>query len=99
MTKFEFTLITTGRKVQCPPNPEFPVGMSVDAGYRVMCAVDLPYPSDSCGVLRIDCPKCGIKVGFTVAGRIDDVRRVTLPCKFEHNQQIREPRRLPYGSE
>jgi len=99
MTKFEFTLIESGRKAKCAPNPDFPHGMSIDAGFKEMCIVDVPYPSDGCGVLRVDCPKCGIKVGYTVAGRIDDVRRVTLPCKQPHNQQIREPRRLPYGSE
>jgi hypothetical protein len=99
VTKFEFTLITDGRKAQCAPNPDFPIGMSVDAGFREMCIVDVPYPSEACGILRVDCPKCGIKVGFTVAGRVDDPRRVTLPCKNQGNQQVRAPRRLPYGSE
>jgi hypothetical protein len=97
--EFEFTFIDLGRKAQCPPNPEFPVGMAIDAGFQQMCIVDVPYPSTGCGVLRVDCPTCGVKVGFTVAGRSDDVRRVTLPCKVGSNKQIREPQRLPYGSE
>lgn len=98
-TEFGFVFIDSGRKAQCPPNPDFPEGMAVDAGFKRMCIVDIPYPSTGCGVLRVDCPVCGIKVGFTVAGRVDDPRRVTLPCKVDGNKQIREPQRAPYGSQ
>jgi len=99
MTEFEFTFIDSGRKAQCQPNPAFPFGMMIDAGFKQMCLVDIPYPSAGCGVLRVDCPKCGIKVGYTVAGRVDDVRRVTVPCKIKGNKQIRDPRYVPWGSE
>jgi hypothetical protein len=76
--------IDSGREPQCPSNPDFPDGTEVDMshGAAKTCDVSLPYPAPRCGVLVMDCSKCGLRVGVTVAGRRDDPRIAKLACKL-----------------
>ena len=75
--------VDSGREPQCPPDPEFPNGMSLDLSNdkRPACGFEIPYPAPRCGMMLVTCPECGKKAGFTVAGRPDDVKFVVLPCK------------------
>lgn len=63
-------------------NPAHPDGIDVDGsgGASKTCKVDLPYPAARCGTYQIRCRECGLSVGVTTAGRIDDPRSVKLPC-------------------
>lgn len=78
--KVEF--IDGGREPQCPPNPAYPEGMDIDASHGAdsTCTVAIPYPAPRCGLMIVECPKCGLRVGLTVAGRPDDPRSVKLGC-------------------
>lgn len=71
------------RAPKCAPNPEFPQGMDADISYGAArtCRVPLPYPAPRCGLWRVVCEDCGLSVGVTAAGRPDDAKSVTLPCK------------------
>ena len=80
--KFICTFLDSGRKAQCPPDPDYPDGMVIDQeGVEKTCKVEVPYPSPGCGVLIVRCIECGLKVAVTVAGRPDDVRLIVMPCK------------------
>jgi hypothetical protein len=91
----------SGREPQHPPWPEYPHGVVIDfaVGYAVTCRVELPYPAKRCGVYLAKCNKCGIRMGVTTAGRVDDPRAVILPC-FVH-QPAKPPRKsaAPKGGE
>ena len=71
------------REPQCPPNPNYPNGMDIDSakGAVKSCKTDLPYPAKRCGVYIVKCLNCGYTAAITTAGRVDDPRSVTLPCK------------------
>lgn len=73
------------REPQCEPNPAYPNGIDVDLrakkGARG-CATELTYPAPRCGVYLVVCEKCGYSVAITTAGRPDDPRKVTLPCRL-----------------
>jgi C4-type Zn-finger protein len=43
---------------------------------------ELPYPAKRCGLFLVICDKCGYSAAITTAGRPDDPRKVTLPCKL-----------------
>jgi len=77
------TWIDREREARCPPNPDFPAGKDLDVseGAPQACKVDLPYPAKRCGIYMIECAFCGLRVGVTTAGRPDDPRSVTMPCK------------------
>jgi len=70
------------REPKCPPHPDYPTGKDIDIsdGASATCKTELPYPAPRCGVMVVECEKCGLKVGLTVAGRVDDPRTVTLAC-------------------
>lgn len=70
------------REPKCAPNPKYPNGMDVDLsdGAKATCKTNIPYPAPRCGIMVVECEKCGLKVGLTVAGRIDDPKSVTLAC-------------------
>ncbi|WP_445222201.1 hypothetical protein ACKWRH_21335 [Bradyrhizobium sp. Pa8] len=73
-----------GREPQCAPNPNFPNGVDVDLRRdkeQPGCSADLPYPAKRCGHHLVQCDVCGYSVAITTAGRPDDPRRITLPCK------------------
>jgi hypothetical protein len=78
------TFLDSGHEPKCAPDPAFPEGRDVDLskGASKTCAADLPYPAPRCGVMMLKCERCGYSAAVTVAGRIDDPRKVTLPCKL-----------------
>jgi hypothetical protein len=52
-------------------------------GSNARCCNNLPYPAPRCGIYEIKCNDCGVKVALTVAGRVDDPRTITIPCKVK----------------
>jgi hypothetical protein len=82
--QFEITFIDSGRKAQCPPDPEFPDGIAVDlsGGKTPACCVALPYPAKGIGGWSVTCKRCSVRVALTTAGRPDDPRSVLLPCQL-----------------
>jgi len=80
--KMKIEFIDSGREPKCPPHPDYPKGKDVNLshGAKVTCKTDLPYPAPRCGVMVVKCEKCGLRVGLTVAGRVDDPRTVTMAC-------------------
>jgi len=85
---FVVTFIDSGREPQCKPDPRYPKGIDVDlrepdkrAAVYPHCCYGVPYPAPRCGIYSVKCEKCGLTVAITVAGRTDDPRSVTLPCK------------------
>lgn len=79
--KIEF--LDSGREPQCQPDPAFPEGKDVDASFGSpdACTAKLPYPAPRCGLMMVECPKCGLRIALTVAGRPDDPRTVKMACK------------------
>lgn len=80
---FTVTWVDGGLEPQCRPNPNFPQGIDVFAtrGSTRNCRVSLPYPARRIGHYEIACRRCGTRVLITTAGRADDPRSVTVPCK------------------
>lgn len=72
----------SGAPPTCPPNPEYPQGKPIDftKGEAKHCTVDLPWPAKGIGHYVIECPKCGIRVACTTAGRADDPSSARVPC-------------------
>lgn len=85
MSKGQFDIKATARRgpPQCPPNPAYPDGVDVqDAAPGVpACKVDLPYPAPERLVWMVRCKRCGYRLAITAAGRPDDPRSATIPCK------------------
>jgi len=75
--------LDSGREPRCAPNPAYPDGIDVDIslGAAMTCTTTIPYPAPRCGLMIIECGKCGLRVGVTVAGRPDDPRTVKMACK------------------
>ena len=76
--------LDSGRTAQCKSDPAFPEGMSINLARkddRQTCTRNLPYPAPRIGTYMITCTICKLKAAITVAGRPDDPRIVTLPCK------------------
>lgn len=75
--------LDANREPKCAPNPEFPNGKDVDASFGSpdTCSAEIPYPAPRCGVMLVKCKKCGLTIGLTVAGRIDDPRSVKVACR------------------
>lgn len=82
MSNIDILFLSHNRKAKNPPNPEYPNGMDLDLtfGATVACLVELPYPAECCGILFVECRKCGINAAITAAGRADDPRSARLPC-------------------
>jgi hypothetical protein len=82
--KHSIKFVKSGRgQAQCPPNPDYPQGIEVDASQGApSCAIDLPYPAPECGYFVVRCTLCGTSVAITAAGRPDDPIRVKLPCRL-----------------
>jgi hypothetical protein len=78
------TFLDSGREPKCPSDPTFPNGKEVDlsGGSKITCTTALPYPAPRCGMLIVDCERCGLRVAITTAGRPDDPRSATLACKM-----------------
>ena len=68
---------------QQPSDPRYPDGVDVQSAAPGLpsCKADLPYPAPERLVWSIRCKRCGYRAGVTAAGRPDDPRSVTLPCK------------------
>lgn len=77
------------REPRNPADPRYPNGMDIDIAAPLgldvpppkVCKVDLPYPARRCGYYQVDCEHCGQNALVTTAGRSDDPRSLTLPCK------------------
>lgn len=80
----EVTFVPSGRgKAQCPPNPDYPSGIAIDAAGDesvLSCVAQLPYPAPECGHWKIECGVCGLTVAATAAGRADDPISIRVPC-------------------
>lgn len=70
---------------KCAPNPAYPTGIDVDLSTpdADACAITLKYPAKRIGRYEIECAECGGKFAVTTAGRPDDPRSVTVPCKHK----------------
>jgi hypothetical protein len=80
---FDIHFEPSGRgKAQCPPNPDFPDGVRVDARTRrgPVCTIEFPYPAPECGTWFASCRQCRFTIGVTAAGRPDDPRSITISC-------------------
>lgn len=78
--------VPSGRgKARCPPNPDYPNGIALDACKpdELGCVVDLPYPASECGTWRIACTACQMTVACTAAGRSDDPISIKIPCQIK----------------
>jgi hypothetical protein len=80
--QFDISWLDRMREPQCPPDPDFPSGKSVDAslGMTPTCTTALPYPAPRCGIYVVECKICERKIGVTTAGRSDDPRSITVAC-------------------
>lgn len=82
--RFEIQWVDRGREPQCPPNPAYPLGIDLDrCGDVIKCKATLPWPAKRCGVWIVKCLDCGYVGACTTAGRPDDPRSMTMPCKIK----------------
>lgn len=87
---FSIEFRPSGRgKAQCPSNPDFPDGISLDGteGGEPSCTAKLPYPAPECGMWLIHCNLCLMNVLVTAAGRRDDPVSIKMPCNIEGKLQ------------
>jgi hypothetical protein len=82
--KVKVEFLDSGGEPQCPLDPAYPKGKDIDVscGALLTCIAKIPYPAPRCGAMVVECQRCGIRVGLTVAGRPDDPRSLRLPCKL-----------------
>lgn len=74
--------VDSGREPRCAPDPAYPSGKDVVLTMMPpFCKVNLPYPAKRCGYYVVNCEKCGFSIAATTAGRADDPRSLTMPCK------------------
>lgn len=68
---------------QHPANAAYPNGVDVQEAAPGVpsCRVDLPYPAPERLVWSVRCRRCGFTLAITAAGRADDPRTVTVPCR------------------
>jgi len=81
-SQFSIEWRDAGREPECQPDPDYPEGIDIvmqDKG--LSCKVDLPYPAKRCGAYLVRCLICGRGVVLSTAGRADDPRSVTMPCR------------------
>lgn len=80
----DVTFLDSGRKATEKPNPKYPDGMAINLNVNPLarsCTRNLPYPAPRVGAYVVTCRKCGFSAGVTVAGRPDDPKIITIPCK------------------
>jgi len=67
----------------CRPNPAYPNGIDVreTAPGVQSCRAELPYPAPERLIWSVRCRLCGRTLMLTAAGRADDPRSVTIPCR------------------
>lgn len=82
---FTIDWLDSEREPQVKPDPKYPNGKDIVshdvAAGQPSCKIDLPYPARRCGTYIIECESCGIVIAITTAGRPDDPRSITVPCK------------------
>jgi hypothetical protein len=80
---FTIHWIDREREPQNPPNPAYPNGIDIDTTEpgQPTCKTLLPYPAKRCGLYHVKCDICGMSYVVTTAGRPDDPRSLTMPCK------------------
>jgi hypothetical protein len=88
-SQFKIKWLDRGREPKCPPDPAYLKGIDIDSsgGAARACKTELPYPAKRCGVYYVECEICGTNAAITTAGRPDDPRSVTLPCKIKGKVQ------------
>ena len=69
------------RKAKVASNPDYPDGKDCVIPGEPSCTTPIPYPAPECGQWILSCDECGITVAVTAAGRPDDPRSLTVPCK------------------
>jgi hypothetical protein len=73
----------SGREPTGEPDPAFSKGRDINLADNVIqkvCCRNLP-KAPRCGSYSIVCRTCGFSAMITVAGRPDDPRTITLPCR------------------
>jgi hypothetical protein len=82
-SQFTVEWLDSGREPKCAPDPAYPDGKTVDAAgdFSPRCTIQVPYPAKRCGFYLIKCQRCGLTAAVTTAGRPDDPRSLTVPCK------------------
>jgi hypothetical protein len=81
---FDVAFIDKGHKAVEKPDPKYPDGTPVNLAPNAVvktCCRNLPYPAPRCGFYVVTCRTCGFDAIISVAGRPDDPRTITLPCK------------------
>jgi hypothetical protein len=75
--------IDAGEEPRHPADPRHPDGVDVVAALPSLPSVKitLPYPARRCGAYRVTCTACLQRFSLTTAGRADDPRSVTIPCR------------------
>jgi hypothetical protein len=83
VSQFTIDWRDSGFEPECAPNPDYPEGIDLDVtrGAMLRCRAPLPYPAKRVGVYTVRCTICGFQTGCTTAGRADDPRSITLPCR------------------
>ena len=83
MSHFKVIWKDAGREPQVAPNPAYPDGVDIDAALtgHPSCRLDLPYPAKRIGTYVIECTICSCRMLVTTAGRRDDPRSATVPCR------------------
>lgn len=85
MTDIAVTWFDHQRAPQCAPDPAYPNGRDIDMRPNRTakgCTVEVPCPAPRCGLYLLVCRSCGLSAAVTTAGRPDDPRKVTVPCKL-----------------
>lgn len=79
--QFDITWVDVKREPQCPADPNYPDGIDITTDRLPSCKAILPYPAKRIGYYIVECLVCGVCAGCTTAGRRDDPRSITLPCR------------------
>jgi len=84
--QFIVKFIPSGRgKAQCEPDPNYPNGIELDLARGLpSCNIKLQYPAPECGTFIVKCLACGLNIGVTAAGRVDDPTKVNIPCSIRN---------------
>ena len=82
--QWDIRFIGAGRKAQNPPNAEYPDGIDLDISEgKPSCSTPIPYPAPEVGKWLVHCKTCDNLSMITAAGRPDDPRSMTIPCKLK----------------
>lgn len=80
---FDVVWHDSGHEPTQPPHKEWPSGVGLDTSRdaEFKCVVLLSYPAPRIGNYEVRCQLCGYAAMVTTAGRIDDPKTLTVPCK------------------